>query len=88
MTAGDFMKLLDDTDSVILSRKLFRELLDNQRLLKHRGMWSVSDARMHLYECSLCQYQVKDKSPFCPWCGAEMINPARGKVESEGRNDR
>ena len=81
MTADDFMKLLDETDSVILSRKLFQGLLNNQNSLKQRGLWLHSDSRMHLFECSSCGYQVKDKSPFCPWCGIEIINPSRCKVE-------
>lgn len=76
MTAGDFMKLLDETDSVILSRKLFKELLDNQKSLKRHGRWLLSDARMQLYECNLCKYQTMAQMPFCSWCGAEMANPA------------
>ena len=75
MTAGDFMKLLDETDSVILSKKLFKELLDNQKLRTRHGTWILSDARMKLYMCDACKYQLRERFPFCPWCAAEMNNP-------------
>lgn len=53
----------------------------------HHGRWMLSDARMQLYECDSCRYQMKDRMPFCPWCGAAMDNPVigvRSRNKSEG----
>lgn len=107
MTYDDFMKILDDTKSMIISKDLFKTLLDSQipnritadekkmihedgyrlgyataqnekTVHNHHGRWMLGDARMQLYECDLCGYQMKDRMPFCPWCGAAMDNPSIG----------
>lgn len=37
------------------------------------GHWIWDDAHTHC-QCSDCKREVQTSSPFCPHCGAEMVN--------------
>lgn len=39
--------------------------------VKH-GHWNVYSAKDCLYTCSECHCMPKDKTPYCPNCGAKM----------------
>ena len=37
-----------------------------------RGRWKIYSAKDCLYSCSECHCLPRDKTPYCPNCGAKM----------------
>lgn len=72
MTADDFMKLVDETDSVIISKELFNELLNNHP--KKSAEWITHEKYLECPYCNiwyLSEHLIRNS--YCPNCGARLV---------------
>lgn len=80
------MKRYVDLDEILLalpksSEKLIRDWPLADVVEKRHGKWKehswaeeVDGFLISNFECSYCHEWVRNKTPYCPQCGAEMVN--------------